>query len=539
MKNQTVKQRNKKGSVYRNFIELIAVGSVTGIFAGIIVSFFTVLVHEGEEISQNAYAYIRQNPAFIPLLLLALSVGAFLVGSAMQISTVVRGGGVPQAEGASRGIVPLKWWRDLTLMFAATLVNVFLGLSVGSEGPSILIGACAGDGVSTTLKRDQMIRKYQITGGACAGLAVAMSAPLMGMAFAFEEAHKRFTPEVFICAFASVIFGMLTRIAIYGALGLQMVNTFGSYVFYELPVKYYLYVVLAGVLCGGLGVAFYKACFLFRRLFKKLRAKDGRTTLYLRVLIVVLLGGLVSLLAAGVMGGGHGLIESLGTFGGAASSNMPAVFGMTFLLSVLVILILKFVITVVNVGGGIPCGILIPILAIGACFGALLNGGLTALGVEKEYGDIMIMICMAAFFTTVVRAPLTAIIMICELTGSFAPLLPVIIAVSIGYMMGEAFKTEGIYEDLLAEYEKETGIHERAVRVVYELTVSPRALADGREVKNVLWPAGTRVQELRRGEEVILPDGDTVLLGGDTLTFVCKTTEPDKTKEELQHILGL
>ncbi len=539
MKEQTTIQRNKKkGSIYRNFIELVAVGSVTGVFAGTIVTFFSILVREGEHISQDVYAYVRENPAFIPLLLLALVAVAFLVGTAMRISTVVRGGGVPQAEGASRGFVPLKWWRDLILMFAATLCNVFMGLSVGSEGPSILIGACAGDGVSSVLRRNQMIRKYQITGGACAGLAVAMGAPLMGMAFAFEEAHKRFTPEVFICAFASVIFGMLSRLAIYAAMGMQVANSFASYAFFDLPAKYYLYVVLAGVLCGGLGVAFYKLCFACRKLFKKITGKTPGRALYKRVLTVTLLGGAVSLLAAPVMGGGHGFIESLGTFGGAQEANVASVFGMPLFWTVLVVLLLRIFITLVNVGGGIPCGILIPILSIGACVGALLNEGFTGLGMEEKYCDIMVMICIAAFFTTVVRAPLTAIIMVCELTGSFAPLLPVIIAVSIGYMIGEMCRTEGIYEDLLAEYEKETGIHERAVQKVYTLTVESGALADKREVRNVLWPAGARLTEIRRGEEILLPEGETLLQGGDILTVVCKSCEQDKTKEELTHIVG-
>ena len=122
-------------------------------------------------------------------------------------------------------------------------------------------------------------------------------------------------------------------------------------------------------------------------------------------------------------------------------------------------------------------------------------------------------------------------------TGSFASLLPVIVAVSIGYIIGEMSKTDGIYEELLEKYEEETGIHERAVREVYTLTVAFGAMADKRAVRDVLWPAGARVKELCRGEEVILPDGDTVLRGGDVLTIVCKTDEPKKIKDELEHIL--
>ena len=144
---------------------------------------------------------------------------------------------------------------------------------------------------------------------------------------------------------------------------------------------------------------------------------------------------------------------------------------------------------------------------------------------------------MAAFFTAVVRAPITSIVMICEFTGSFAPLLPVIIAVSLGYIIGELCKTDGIYEDLLEEYEEETGIHERAERVVYTFTIGKGAIAVKREIRDILWPGNARVKEIVREGEHILPSGETILHAEDLLTIVCKTEEPEKIRDELEHIL--
>ena len=534
----TMKRRKKTGDLYRNFIQLVLVGSITGIFAGAIVTFFNILVHEGEHISQDVYAYIRSNPAFIPLLFFALLGGAFLIGVAVNISSVIRGCAIPQTEGATRGIVPLKWWRDLTLMFACSLLSVFMGLSIGSEGPSVLIGACAGDGVSSTLRRNQMIRKYQITGGACVGLAVASNAPLTGMAFAFEEAYKRLTPEVFICSATSVITGMLTRHSIYYLCGDKILTTFGSYVFYQLPISSYGFALLSGIACGLLGVAFYKLAFLMRGLFKKIHVRNNPKLSHgIRVAVAVLLGGIVSLIAAGVMGSGHGLIESIGTLGGTIEVSAKAAFGLSLVWTLLVILLLKMLITTVNIGSGIPCGIFIPIIAIGACLGGLLNTLWLKMGMDKAHCDLMVMICMAAFFTTVVKAPITSIVMICEFTGSFAHLLPVIIAVFIGYFIGETFRTEGIYEELLEEYEKETDTHERVLEI-FTFTLERGALAEKRVVRDILWPAGARVTEIARGEEKILPDGDTLLRSGDVLTIVCRTDKPEKAREELEHILG-
>ncbi len=533
-----MEKRNNKNSAYRNFIELVFVGSVTGIFAGVVVTAFTLLLHEGEEIATDVYGYVQNNPAFIPLLLAALVCGAFLIGVLTSFSAAVRGGGVPQAEGASRGSVPLKWWRDMTLMFAGTLAGAFLGLSVGGEGPSVFIGSCSGDGVSSMLRRNQMVRRYQITGGACAGLAVAMNAPLMGMAFAFEEAHKRFTPEVFICAFVSVIFGMLTRTAIYALLDKEIVTAFSTYVFFELPVKWYGVAALAGVVCGGCGVLFYHLCLSARKLFRKLRGKNAFWTQVKRMTVIVLLGGLVSLLCVEVIGGGHGLIESLGTLGGAREGETSRMLGLSLVATLCLVLLLKFLITTANVGAGLPCGIMIPMFAIGACIGGVLNRAFLSMGMDERYCDLMIMICMATFFTSVVKAPFTAIIMICEFTGSFAPLLPAVIAVFVGYMIGELAKTDSIYETLLALYEKDTGLSERQVREVFTLAVAPYSPADNREVRDVLWPAYTKVKEIRRGEELILPEGGSVLKAGDVLTVVCRTVDAKATLDELLHIVG-
>lgn len=540
MQKTNEKKDLKKSNIYRIFIELVAVGSVTGMVVGIIVTFFNILVHEGERISRDVYAYVRENPIFILVLFLSLAAGAFLIGVLANVSSVIRGCGVPQAEGATRGMVRIKWWRDMTAMFAASLISIFMGLSIGAEGPSVLIGAAAGDGVSATLKRNQMIRKYQITGGACAGLAVASNAPLTGMAFAFEEAHKRFTPEVFICAFSSVIFGVLARTLIYGLLGMEAQSGFHSYVFHEMPIRYYGFVVLSGIVCGSLGVGFYQLCLLARKLFKKIHVKNEWWTHVSRIMTAVLIGGVVSLLSVMAMGGGHELIESLGTHGGMSTYvAMKTSFGLPLVWALLAVLVLKLLVTAVNVGSGIPCGIFIPIIAIGACVGGLMNTLWLKIDPDlAPYCDLMVMICMAAFFATVVRAPITSIVMICEFTGSFAPLLPVIIAVSIGYIIGELSRTDGIYEKLLEEYERETGIHERSERVVFTFTVARGCIAEKREVRDVLWPSNTRVTEIMRGEEHILPDGGTVLHAGDVLTVIVKTDETEKMKDELLHILG-
>jgi H+/Cl- antiporter ClcA len=271
-----------------------------------------------------------------------------------------------------------------------------------------------------------------------------------------------------------------------------------------------------------------------RSLFRKVWVKNARVSHGVRILIAVLLGGTVSLLAVGAMGGGHDLIEKIGS---GSATRVDSAFGLSLVWSLLIILILRFIITSVNVGSGIPCGIFIPMIAMGACLGALLNQLWLRMGMDDKFCDLMVMICMAAFFTTVVKAPITSIVMICEFTGSFAHLLPVVIAVACAYIIGQSFRTDGIYEELLEQYEEETGVHERTVREVFTFTLAQGALADKREVRDVLWPAGAKVAQITRGEERILPDGKTLLRGGDVLTIEVKSDEPEMVKDELSHIL--
>lgn len=556
-----------KNNVYRNALELVAIGGVTGIFVGAVVSIYNVFASKGEEISHEFYSFVRANPAFIPLLFLTLVLGAFFLTVFTFLAPEVKGCGIPQAEGASRGVIRLHWFRDAAAMFAASLVGIFMGLSVGNEGPSVQIGASVGDGVARGLRRNEMIRRYQVTGGACAGLAVASNAPLTGMAFAFEEAHKRFTPEVFICAFSSVIFGMFTREAVFSVLKIQSQSAFGSYVFAELPLRYYPYVALSALVCGLLGVVFYKAVFFVRKRYRNFRfiaktkakttvktttetttettaeitlgneSKTKKITDFLKILSAVLAGGVLSFLVTGAMGGGHELIESLGALNDG-TIEFGTVIPMPLVVTLLIIFAFKLVATCLNLGAGIPCGIFLPIISMGACLGGVLNVAWQALGMETIYADLMIMICMATFFTTVVKAPITGIIMVCEFTWSFAPLLPLILGVSIGYVIGDISRTNGIYDEILEEYEEETGVREREQRVKFTVRVCANSVADKREIRDVLWPSGARVTEISRAGNALLPDGGTILKSGDELTVVCRTLNPDKAKEELLHLTG-
>ena len=216
---QNTKLKKTLRAIADNGVNLILISILTGLFAGVVVTFYNILANLGEDTAAKLYALLIDNPVFIPLLFVGLAAGAVVIGTLVRFVPMIRGSGIPQIEGAARGIVRFKWYVTMCSMFAASLACVFMGLSAGAEGPSLQIGGCAGEAVGVTLKRTQMVRRLQIASGSSAGLAVAFNAPITGLVFAMEEAFRSFSPQVFICAAISVITALFTRNLIRPAIG--------------------------------------------------------------------------------------------------------------------------------------------------------------------------------------------------------------------------------------------------------------------------------------------------------------------------------
>ena len=132
---QRMREKKKRfGRRLGDGLQLVLVGMLTGAFVGVIVTLYTILASMAEDFSRGYYGFFRDNPAFIPLLFLALGLGAVVVGGFVRFLPCIRGSGIPQTEGAMRGLMRFSWYRALTGMFAASLLCIFLGLSAGSEG---------------------------------------------------------------------------------------------------------------------------------------------------------------------------------------------------------------------------------------------------------------------------------------------------------------------------------------------------------------------------------------------------------------------
>lgn len=526
-----VKLGKKQQVMLDSFINMFVLSVLTGLFAGVVVTLYNICANLGEKYSVQLYTLILENPVYIPLLFLGLAAGGIVVGTVVRFVPMIRGSGLPQTEGAARGIIRFKWYVTMCSMFAASLACIFMGLGAGAEGPSLQIGGCAGSAVATTLKRHQMARRLQIASGASAGLAVAFNAPITGMVFALEEAFRSFSPQVFVCAAISVIVALFTRNTIYTPIsGNQVGFTFTSFEFVTVDPLSCLWFALASLIVSFAAVGFYHSVFLFKKLFKRVGFFKGAG----KFIIPFTLAGAFGLITVYAMGGGHSFIQALG-----GDSDPISVFGLGLILSLVIIVAIRFISTVLMTGCGLPCGVFIPMLAIGAGLGAILSQLFQELGMDPMYGDYLIIICMAAFFTCVVKAPITGIVMIFELTGQFVNFLPALMGVAIGYLISFVFRTEPIYERCLNMYIEEEKLYEKFKKECVTVGIQAGTRADGGKIRAIVWPTNGLVLEVIHPDgKRMVADGETILHAGQQIVFECETDDINELYNYLYSIVG-
>ncbi|MDE7082388.1 MAG: chloride channel protein [Clostridia bacterium] len=518
--------------VWDNALNMIIMSVLTGLFAGVVVTFYNILMSLGEEKAEGLYSLFLENPAFIPLLFVGLAAGALVIGTLVKFVPMIRGSGIPQIEGAARGVVRFKWYITLTSMFAASLACVFMGYPAGAEGPSLEIGGCCGSATGTLLKRNQMVKRLQIASGASAGLAVAFNAPITGVVFALEEAFRSFSPQVFICAAISVVTAVVTRNAIRPALDYGVGFAFEGFRFSEeISFDFFLWVALAALVVSLAGVGFYYLVFATKRLFRKITFLKGVG----KYIIPFVLAGAFGLITLYSLGGGHSFIDALSSNGEGEIS----VFGIGLIASLVIIVVIRFITAVMTMGCGVPCGVFIPMLAIGAGLGAILSELFKMGGMDAVYSDYLIIICMAAFFTCIVKAPITGIVMVFELTGQFVNFLPALLGIAIGYLIGMVFKTEAIYEKNLEQYIADEKLYDKVEKVRLELKVMENSKADGAAVRKIVWPTnGLVVGVVKEDGSTTVADGETVLHAGEEIIFECETDDEKELLEYMYSIVG-
>ena len=484
-------------------LKLVFEGIIIGAVTGVLILFYRIALEKAQEISLHIYETLSHSMQFLPIWILALLGIGWLIGRLLLFEPMIGGSGIPQVEGMLQGKLTATWWKVVLAKLIGGTLSVGAGLSLGREGPSVQLGASVGQGFGKIFKRIRLEEKFLVTSGASAGLAAAFNAPLAGVMFALEEVHKNFSPLVLLSSLASAL---TANYVASGFFGLKPVLAYPNP--QELPLKDYFYILILGVIIGALGVVFNKSLLFTQRLYDRIRKIPKQY----RVILPLLLSVPFGLLLPQVLGGGHGIIVSLLT------ENQT----LTFLL---ILLAGKFFFTMISFGSGAPGGIFLPLLSIGALIGGAYGLILVqAFGADRSLVGTFVVLAMAGYFTAIVRAPITGIILITEMTGSFQYLLPLAIVSITAYLVADSMGEKPIYESLLDRLlHKKTDLEpigDKKDKTILEFCVCMGSQADGQKILDLSWPKNSLLVAVRRGEQEIIPKGDTRIESGDYLVVL-------------------
>jgi CIC family chloride channel protein len=402
---------------------------VVGLVAGLIASLFRLALQYCEV---SRIGLIGRLPRWEGLIA-ALALGS--LGSGIGLWLVRRfgpeaaGSGIPDLKSVVMGGKQLHWKRVLPVKFLAGVAGIGGGLTLGREGPTVQIGGATGLMVSTwfRVKQGEGERKALISAGAAAGLAAAFNAPLAGLIFVLEELTGSFTPVVFVASFLAAVTADVVCRVLAGATPIFALHGVASPSLQSLPVA-----ALLGVVAGLGGVIFNRSLLASLDLFDRLRRRPP--------FVVGAIAGLFVGLAAWIyppVSGSGGLLSEQALSGGIA------------IRWVFVLLAARFILTMVSYGSGAAGGIFAPLLVLGALGGMVVGAAVHVVAPGLAlHPEVFAVIGMGALFTSIVRAPLTGIVLMIELTGVYDFMLPLLVACFAAYGIAEAMGDMPIYDAL-------------------------------------------------------------------------------------------
>ena len=521
---------------------LIAEGTLIGFITGALISVFRLMLTGADRLRGLLADHVHGGGAPAALLCaLILIVIAVAVSWLLGREPDIAGSGIPQVEAELRGQKDMCWWRVIVCKMAGCALAIGGGLALGREGPSIQLGSMVGKGVARAGHRLLTEERLLITCGAGAGLSAAFGAPLAGAIFSLEELHRNFSAEVLLTTMAASAAGDFVAANILG-----LAPVFAIDAEHGLPLRYYWAVVLLGLALGLFGVlynrtiAFMQDVFghigkAFASLVKRMPGRrhsiirDGfhlstteeRFDRTGRMLTAFAFAYILFFAYPEALGSGSSLVGAIGhgeyALGGLA-----------------VLLIVKFIFSTASFGSGSPGGIFLPLLVLGAVTGGLFCRLLGLAGMDQKYITSFVIIAMAGYFAAIVRAPVTGVVLITEMTGDFNTLLPLVLASLVAYLVAESLGAKPIYTQLLERSFGQSPAgraakgHRAALRdrkTVIDAEVDVGSRMDGRNVAEFGLPLGTLIVSVVREGIEIIPDGHTILRAGDELEILTREND--------------
>lgn len=414
-------------------LSFYALSIVMGAMVGLIGALFQLSVTWGAMFKlQVVHSFAQIIPPWLGLMTwcgLSVFFAAWLV---YRFSPEAAGSGVQEIEGALLGKRPVFWRRLLPVKFIGGFFALSAGMVLGREGPTIQMGGNIGEMFGEWFKIPRDKRDFLIGAGAASGLAAAFNAPLAGIVFVLEEMREHFK-------FSFLSIGSVGFACVSATIVLRLI--FGQQA--EIPMKVFdhpdlltlwLFLVF-GVFIGCVGVLFNIAIVtvIDTISFIKHRAR------FLYALIIGALVGLLGYFYPDVVGGGYALVDQAMTL--KLSTHM-----------LFFLIFARFVTTIMSYSTGVPGGIFAPILAIGTLSGLAFGSvALTFPGYQQMdiSAGMFAVAGMGALFAASIRAPMTGIILIVEMTQNYRLILPSMITCLMATTIAQLAKNLPIYEQLL------------------------------------------------------------------------------------------
>ncbi len=356
--------------------------------------------------------------------------GGAVAGALIQfVAPEATGSGIPQVKAAIMGVPQDLGLRTAAVKLISCVVALGSGLSMGREGPTVQLSAALSAKASELIRSSPKHRAQLIAAGAGAGLAAAFNAPLAGALFVLEELIGRISgftvgTAVVACFMAAV----LSRLVGVHSLDIEMGKLNGLSTFFPIDIPFY---VLLGVAAGVVGAIFNKAIIgglTFNRDFLKWP--------------VTVTCGLAGLLSGVLVASVPPLYND---YSGLREALVAGNLGLN---AIVLALVLQFVLTIVAYSSGAPGGLFAPSLTMGACLGLLVAF------VEQQFcgsanSVAFAIVGMGAVFCAVARVPMTAVVIIFEMTTDFNVVLPLMICSVVSYLVAEKLDPGSIYDQLL------------------------------------------------------------------------------------------
>lgn len=411
-----------------NLLILAALSLVVGAAAGLVGAMFRLTLQQADHL-RNLLIDWAHGHAIIGFLVLiatcgvATSIAAWLV---RRFSPPASGSGIPHVEAVLHGQLETAPYRLAPVKYAGGVLAIGSGLALGREGPSVQMGASIAVFIGHMFRRCWPDCRVLLAAGAGAGLATAFNAPIAGAVFVLEELVQRFEHRIAIAALgASATAIMIARpfLGVSPDFDVPLVD----YADFEVQPLFYLLGAIAGLVAIVYNWALVKALVANRRLPLPVELRAG---------IVGAAIGALAWFAPAMVGGGDSITER------TISGGDP-------LTAVAFAFALRFALGPISYSVDTPGGLFAPMLVLGTQIGVLFAAAcrflFPTLVIEPTGFAI---VGMGAFFTGVVRAPLTGIVLVTEMTSNVTMLLPMLGACFAAMLVPQLLNAPPIYDSL-------------------------------------------------------------------------------------------